>query len=524
MAWALYLSNATSSSVTDAQLAELDDYELAVRAGSRSRLDHLSNRIGHIVHALVCAAGAIKSRTQMLRSVTTLHSLLTTVSPDMLRMAVHGVVSVYEADPRTDSQSWNSSQPMFSPVSPSQVSDGSFEASPSVGWNADPPFLRPLVSIAVNRVSDTEISTIAADVLAILLGHPSFDTSFNTSSTSKIPPHICAQVDIQTRKVIAMLITEIVLTSSPRALAALSRLLRRDSARAIFCEKDGVSTLASTLQTQPGKSQTAIGEQVATVTNTSVPVDAVYASYHAVFSVWMLTFARRPHVVQLFLQNVVSSRLVVILARLLNHTSGQRLKIARVTLASLRNMASGETSLHRRIRRDMLAADVPAVLRRLMQMTSVRGSLMGTDDDAVADARTLLDALELERASMTTVDAYVAEVQAGVLHSSPVHSDPSFWARQSDTIMEQHSDTFSLLFESTCNEKLPSAVRVIACHDLVNLLQNSSAARRIALKNPSVKPTLMALMVSATDPAMKKAALLCVQHMLLRRSFRSDSG
>lgn len=497
---------------------------MAVRAGSRSRHDHLSQRIGHIVHALVCAAGAIKSRTQMLRAVTTLHTLLTTVSPDMLRMAVHGVASVYQSDPRTDTQSWNLIQPTFSPMSPSQVADGTFDASPSVASNSDPPFLRPLVSIAVNRVSDTEISTIAADVLAILLGHPSFDKSISVSSTPDIPPHICAQVDIQTRKVISMLITEIVLTSSPRALAALSRLLRRDTARAIFCEKDGVSTLASTLYTQPGKSQTAIGEQVAIVSHANVSASPVYASYHAVFSVWMLTFAMRPQVVQLFLQNVVSSRLVVILARLLNHASGQRLKIARVTLASLRNMASGETTLHRRIRRDMLAADVPAVLRRLMQMTSIRGSLMGTDDDAVTDAQTLLDSLEHERASMTTVDAYIAEVRAGVIHSTPVHSDPSFWSRQSDSIMDQYPDTFPLLFDTVSNEKSPSQERVLACNDLANLLQHSAAARRASLKNPSVKPTLMALMVGVTDPALKKAAMLCVQHMLLRRSFRSGGA
>lgn len=523
MAWALYLSNATATSVTDAQLAELDDYELAVRAGSRARDEHLSHRIGHIVHALVCAAGAIKSRSQMLRSVTTLHTLLTSIGPDMLQTAVRELVTVFESDPRTKSQSWHTLQSTFSPTSPSRVCEqiqSNDQISPTV--EADPPFLRPLVSIAVNRVSDAELSTMAAEVLAILLGHPSFDEPHKASCTSDIPPYICTQTDVQLRRLIAMLITEIVLTSSPRALAILSRLLRRDTAREIFCEKDGVSTLASTLQTQPDKPQTAIGEQVATVAYVNAREDPVYASYHAVFSLWMLTFATRPRAVQIFLENVVSSRLVVILARLLNHASGQRLKIARVTLAAAHNMALGETSLHHRVRRDMVAAHVPSILRRLMQMASVRGSLMGNDDDAVADARTLLDKLEHERAHMTTVDAYVAEVRAGALHASPVHIDSAFWAKHSNAIVEHHHDVLTLLFNTVCNELAAMDKRVVACHDLANLIQNSAIARRSVLKNPTIKSTLMALMVTATDPELKKATLLCVQLMLIGRTFRSD--
>lgn len=488
MAWALYLSNTSAAFVTDAQLAELDDYELVSRIGPAARAEHLSRRIGHIVYALICAAGAINSRSQMLRSISLLHSLLTSADANLLRTAVRGLVQAYKSDSR---------------ISTYSQSD----------HDLDPPFLRPLVSIAVNRISDVELSAMAAHSLAILLGCSSFDSSVDNA----VAPDICAQADVQTRRLIALLITEVVLTSSPRALVALSQLLRRDAARLAFCEKDGLSTLASTLQTHPGKSHTAIGEVVATATEYT-DANPVYASYHAVFSVWMLTFATRSDITEAILQNVISSRLVVVLARLLNHASGQRLKIARLTLASLRNMVVGSTSLHHRIRRDLLAAEVPAVIRRLMRMASVQGSLMGNDDDAVADAQTLLDVLDEERMTMSTLDEYVAEVRAGALHASPAHEDDNFWVNHTEAIIDQFRDVTAILADYVKNPKTPPEIRVLACSDLANLLRQSTKARRVILNLSDLKNCLMDLMVHSEDLELKSSALLCVQNMLLHRT------
>lgn len=489
MAWSLYLSNASATSVTDAQLAELDDYELICRADSRQAADHLSRRIGPIVYALVCASGAINSRAQMLRSTTLLHSLLTSADASLLRTAVIGLVEAHVSDPRTSSVSH---------------SDHSVE----------PLFLRPLVNIAIKRISDKELSTVAAHSLAILLGCPSFD-----SHDDPIPPDVRTQADIQTRRLISLLITEVVLSSSPRALASLAQLLRRNSSRVAFCEKDGVSTLASTLQTHPGKDHTALGEVVATA-HESADVNPVYAAYHAVFCVWMLSFATKPDVVEIILRNVISSRLVVILARLLNHASGQRLKIARVTLASLRNMAVGTTSSHRRIRRDLLAVEVPSILNRLMRMAAVQGSLMGSDEDAVLDAQTLLDALDREKETMSTLDAYLAEVRAGALHSSPVHENENFWVTHTEAIVEQFPDIVDSLGVTVMNPKTPSSIKIIACCDLAHLMRHNPKARRIVLRISGLKVCLMTLMVDSADLELKKAALLCVQNMMMHSSLR----
>lgn len=483
MAWALYLSAASSSSVTDDQLAELDDYELASRAGPSTRAEHLSRRIGHIVFALVCAAGALNSRQQMLRAVSLLQALLSSADPPLLASAAQGLVSAYCAHANNDR----------------------------------PDFLAPLVSIAVDRVSDEQLSATAAHSLCILLGCPVFEPALD----KHIPADVCEQVHVQTRKVIAMLITEVMLTASPPALAALSQLLRRDSARLAFCEKDGVSSLAAVLQTQPGHIHTAIGELVATSTRDGRGVgasDPVYASYHAVFSVWMLTFASCDKVLQTVLDKFVSSRLVVVLARLLNHSSEQSFKIARVTLASLCNMAVGSSHLHERIRRDLLAAHAPAVLKRLLGMASASGSFMGTDEDVVANATQLLAVLDDERASMSTRDSYVAELNARALHWSPLHKDAAFWIDNSHALLSHSPGVVHSLAAIVMDGEAEDLQRVVAVSDISKLVRACPPARRAFLAVPGLKAFLMELMLVADEPELKSGALLCVQLLLLHRS------
>lgn len=492
MAWSLYLSNTNAASVTDEQLAQLDEYEVACRAGSEPRAQLLSTNIGQIVDALICAAGAINSRSQMLRSVNLLQDVLRDVDDQLLRVAIRGVSACHI------SRLERKALPM--PMSKNERTCTSLSSHQ---------FINPLVNIAVNRISDIQLSAVAADSLSILLGCPSLDRG----ADEQIPAFICDEAEGQTRRLIAMLITEIVLTGSPRALSSLAKLLRRDMARQIFCEKDGVSTLASTLQTDPEKCYTAIGEIIA---KAKMDADPVYASYHAVFALWMLTFASKPAVVRLFLQRVCSSRLVVVLARLLRHASGQRLKIARVTLASLRNMAEGSLELHKRVRRDLISANVPAVLQRLVQMTSGAAALIGKDDDAMQDAHVVLDLLRTEEESMSTIDAYIAEVRAGALHWSAIHTDSVFWNARAQKMLDCHPGVLPLLADTIHSDKTSTEERVVACNDLVMIMRGSDTGRLAVLKQAGLKHRLMVLMTSDwCDSGLRMAALSCVQVMLV---------
>lgn len=486
MGWALYLSNTNETAVTDDQLAELDAYEQACKAGPHNRATLLAHRIGHIVHALVCTAGAVNSRTQMLRAVTLLNQVLNEADFTTLRTAVRGYTAAFLQQ--------------HPPSSP--------HTSPSHTNSVGPPFLRPLANIAVNRVSDKQLSALAADSLAFLLGCASLDSGADEC----IPPQICQQADEQTKRLTAMLITEIVLTSSPLALGALAKLLRRDAARQIFCEKDGVSTLASTLLTKPGRSFTAIGEIIASSENDA---DPVHASYHAVLAVWMLTFGKKPHVLEMFLKSACSSRIVVVLARLLDHASGQRLKIARVTLSSLRNMATGTSELHQEVRRDLVSADVPQILQRLMHMTAGAGSLIGKDDDAMTDAHALHEILLKEKTSMSSLDAYTAEVKAGVLHRSPMHDDKLFWVTHANDIIEKHRDVLNLLANTVASDSVTEEEKIIACEDISHIMQHAQTGRHAVLSIAGLKQCLMKLMYFAKTRELRHRALTCVQLLLL---------
>lgn len=495
MAWSLYLTSGVAPTVTDAQLAELDEFELVARGPPEQVGRYLRQRVAHITHALVCAAGAMPGRQQMLRSVKTLQSVLDAVSPSapLLRSAVQGLAQLHLEDERL-----GRAQP------PATAADG-------------PPFLRPLVNIAVNRVSDKELSGSAASCLSVLLGCPSFDLGGHDG----MPVEVSAQADEQTRRLVRLLITEIVLTASPVALKSLSALLRRDFARDAFCEKDGVSTLASTLLTHPARRHTAIGEIIA---STAVGVhhgQPVSASYHAVFAIWMLSFAASPAILERVLSKVLSSRLLLVLSRLLNHASGQRLKIARVTLSSFRNLASGSTELHMRVRRDLIAAEVPAVLERLKRMASGPGALLGTDEDAMADARELIDLLESERNSMSTLDAYVAEVRAGALHWSPVHKDVAFWVSYSQRLVDEYRDIVMLLAEVlTKSDKSFTTEICVACNDLAFIMRESVSGKAVLRSISGLKASLMQLMISHEDADVRTASLTCTQLLLISSTRR----
>lgn len=330
---------------------------------------------------------------------------------------------------------------------------------------------------------------------------------------------MCAQANEQTRRLVGLLITEISLTASPVALAALSSLLRRDFARVAFCEKDGTSTLAWTLSTHPAKTYTAVGELAV---NSGPPPAGVLtrpvaASYYAVFAVWMLTFAVGNEVKELVLTSVLSSRLLVVLAQLLNHSSGQRLKIARVTLSSLRNLASGSTVLHSRIRRDLLAAEVPMVLQKLLRMGSGRGAVLGNDEDAMDDARVLDELLRKEKETMSTLDAYVAEVKACALHWSPVHNDLSFWDRYAQRIVDDHRDVLIALANIITAKQAPPEEIAVACNDLSNIMRESMNGRAALLSVEGFKQKLMSLMVTHQDTGVRAATLTCIQHLMTSR-------
>lgn len=471
-AWALVARAETN--VSDAQLAELDDFELASRGGDIARRRYLDARMGHVAAALVATAGAMKGRMELLRTVDTLCAVLKGAETTLVADAVCGI------------------------------------ASAEMGAG----FVAPLLNIAVERVSDARLSGAAADALAVLLGSTALDDCIR----GVLPAAVRDAANEETRRFVNSLITEIALTASPRALGALGALLRRDFARVAFCHRDGLSTLADTLLTEPGTAHTSIGKAVSGGDAENTTADAVAATYHAVFAVWMLSFSTSSDSVQVLLSCALSTRLVLVLANLLDHASGQRIKIARLTLASLRNLATGTTDLHSRIRKDMVAAEIPVVLDRLMRHGTGPGSVLGRDSEAIDDAQFLAELLQHEQSAMSTVEMYVAELRSGALHWSAIHRNAGFWTANAQTLVSSNREVLSMLADVIAgNVDASDEARSVACSDLAHVLRESVTGRAAALSHPNLKRDLMNLMTSAGDPSVKGAALTCVQLLLLPR-------
>jgi V-ATPase subunit H len=398
---------------------------LAARNGERARADYLALHTGTVSAALVAAARAMNGRSDLLRIAVTLRSILWGAPRPVVRAAIIGIAKAETA------------------------------ASDVVDSATAPEFVLPLVKVAVERVSDAALSAAMADSLAALLGSVELDADgVLDEGTRRV-------ANDQTMRLVGSLITEVSLTASSRALASLGFLLRRDFARTAFCRRDGVSTLASTLLTDPTDAHPSIGKAVASADVPTVDTidketgnmsgdvqrsragprisvgdgdgsvnrrsgdmcgDAVSATYQAARAVWMLSFAASAACVRDVLSATLSSRLVLVLSKLLDHVSGRRLKIARVVLATLRNLSSGSTDLHIRVRREMIGAGIPSVLHRL----SNSGTVIGRDDDASEDAQFLTDTLASDLREMSTLDLYLGELRSGSLRWSSIHSDEAF--------------------------------------------------------------------------------------------------
>lgn len=458
MPWSIDPTTATASALSDAQLAELDAFDLISQTPSALHA-HLRAHLAPLLHALLAALAAHTGRQHLLRAVRTLHTALTPAASDraLLSAAVRRLAFLHLASP----------PPVASPPAPA--------------------FLRPLADLAVHRVSDTALSTPAAAALAVLLGCPVLDAHAHP----RLPDPVPADATSQTSRLVRLLLTEIVLTSSPAALAALSALLRRDPARRAFAQKDGVSALAAVL-----------------------PGATAARAYHAAFALWMLSYARGS-TQQLVLRKALSARVLLRLAALLA-SPPVPLKVARVALAALRNFASGKSNLHVRVRRDLIAAHLPATLGRLLRAPPGPGAPLGADADALADAGALHDVLAVELAGMSTLDCYVDEVRSGALHWSPVHRDVGFWQRCAQRVVDEHRDVVERLacIVRKGFDGVPAEV-CVACNDLGLLMQESVSGRAVVLRQEGLKTGLMKLMAGHSDGEVRAAALVCVQLMLM---------
>eukprot|EP00172_Hildenbrandia_rubra_P003944 Plantae.Rhodophyta-Hildenbrandia_rubra.ctg7089.p1 GENE.Plantae.Rhodophyta-Hildenbrandia_rubra.ctg7089~~Plantae.Rhodophyta-Hildenbrandia_rubra.ctg7089.p1 ORF type:complete len:458 (+),score=88.20 Plantae.Rhodophyta-Hildenbrandia_rubra.ctg7089:3487-4860(+) len=344
--------------------------------------------------------------------------------------------------------------------------------------------LGKMVGIVVERISDREMSETAGTAVSTALGWRELDD-------------LSAKwVGECSRRLVDTLITEVSLTKNLWALDCLGLLLKRDGVRIVFCERDGLTTLVEVLR--------AGGDDREEV-------------YKTVFAVWMLSFAGSDNAKKVVLSYALSSRLIMALLSLLDDLRKQRLKVVRVTLATLRNLSKEDESnskLCTEFRQEMVSMGMKNVLEK---MFSVVGSLWCSDMEAGLDAEFLKETLAKEEDAMSSFDKYAAEVRSGALHQSSMHRDDNFFLVNAEKFVSTHRDIIlSLAKMTSIKTNFSDEERVIACSDLEKIIESGPIPRSICLKLPNLKANLLYLMTSAENLELRQASLACVQRLLMK--------
>jgi len=254
-------------------------------------------------------------------------------------------------------------------------------------------------------------------------------------------------------------------------------MLKRPSTQVIFIKKDGLNKLVSLLQ----KDSTTASPQLL---------------YLVGFCIWLLSF--NPECLGELKKNHVVKE-VVRLIRI-----SVREKIIRISFATLRNLLDKEEKFNE----DMIGQD-------LIKLAQTLASKNWKDKDIEDDIKVVSQKLERSVEELSSFEMYVAEIQSGALHWSPVHSE-LFW-RENVMRFEDKNFAFigALVEVLKIDAKEPEPLEV-ACYDLGEFARFYPDGKRIIEKFGG-KVRLLHLMGHGPESFAKvrKQALLCVQKLMV---------
>ena len=312
------------------------------------------------------------------------------------------------------------------------------------------------------------------------------------------------------KRIVELLVEELEGGKGVWRMICLGWLLRPDELRREFCEKNGLKELVRLLG-RDGK-----GIKEGRNEEGYVDRDEREFVYRTLFVVWMLSFVKKLNCRRVVLNSVISTRLIKVLVALLDDVRKQRLKVARITLAILRNLVDGKNceSLQKRVKQDMVSVGMMNVLDRVFNTV---GQLWCADIETAADAEFLKNTLEEAEKDMTTFDRYIAQVSSGSLQWSSMHRDPMFFKEHVEKLVSSHRRIIQRLAEVVAPDtKVADEIRIIACNDLKQIVDTLPSVRAVSENVPKLKAHLFQLMIEAKNPEVRQNALLCAQKLLVR--------
>ena len=252
------------------------------------------------------------------------------------------------------------------------------------------------------------------------------------------------------------------------ALFGLQQALSIPSLRQLFIGMEGLPLLETLLKNHP---------------------DDVQSQYTLVFCIWVLSFQW-----PLELKGVIPS--LVDIAK----TSAKE-KVLRISVAALRNLAVHNSNVE---------LMVGAGLSKMLSLWLNRNF---TDEDLVKDLEFLSEILTKTLHEMSSFERYRAEVLAGELDWTPVHTSERFWHEH---ITDFDAEDYALLRVLThLLENGSSRTRAVACYDLGEFVRVHPCGKQI-LATLGSKARIMALLTH-DSAEVQKQALLATQKLMTNK-------
>jgi len=257
------------------------------------------------------------------------------------------------------------------------------------------------------------------------------------------------------------------------AVAASMRFLNNERYRATFAAEDTLGSLSSLLKTK---------------------IKNMQLIYQVLYCLWLLSFNSKIAV------NISETKLVPNLVEIFRVSLGQREKVTRMVVATLRNLLDISNNNEQMI--------TYGIVRPLESATTTR---TWADEDIKSDLAFINEKLEKDIAALSGFDFYKQEVMSGNLTWSTVHKSEKFW-RENAHHLEENDHHLLMVLKDLLTSSNPT-VQAIAAYDLGEFARFHPRGK-IIIQQLGLKIPLMGLM-DDKDPEVKKNALLAVQKLMV---------
>uniref|UniRef100_A0A1I8H623 DNA topoisomerase 1 n=1 Tax=Macrostomum lignano TaxID=282301 RepID=A0A1I8H623_9PLAT len=256
----------------------------------------------------------------------------------------------------------------------------------------------------------------------------------------------------------------------------LQMLLRVSQYRQVFCDIDGIGTLANVLS---GK----VNYQI---------------QYQLVFCLWCLSFDAD------IVARMKKYNLIPICADIL--CESEKEKVNRIVCAFFRHLL--EKPADSQLTQESALAMVHC---KVLKQVELLAQKKYDDIEHEDDLKYLVEVLSNSIHDLSSFDEYASELKAGRLEWSPVHKSERFWRENAIRLNERNYELLKILVRLLESSK-DSLVLCVAAHDVGEYVRHYPRGKTV-IEQLGAKELVMK-MLSSEDPNVRYNALIAVQKIM----------